>query len=149
MASRSAAVAAAEQVTIEALAGTPLTVGGERVQVGRLTANQWIAFSRWALRITAQMSTANLLETADAIREQGTAIDLAAVVQTVLPALEEPPLIELYSLLTGLDEEHCRATFDLVEFLDVVTAVGERNDPARIAAAFTRAARGWRSRSQS
>lgn len=139
---RSAALAAVSERPVESvLEGTPLTVGGRTVTVGKLTLDQWTALTLLAFE-TLTASNVPLPKSkaeAEEMAERAENISLPQLIR----GLNAEAIARLYAILTDEPEDFLRETFDMVEFLDVLGAVGEHIRLREIASAFRRVVKRW------
>jgi len=140
---RSATLERVEALPIERFGGRLCMVGGKPCHVGKLSINQWLALSRFIAKAVSHLKI-DSIEEARNIDKGG----WSETIQAVLPLLSEDLFVELYATMTDLPEQHLLDTFDMVEFLEVVDAIGEHNDVQQIIASFGTAAKRWSSQSR-
>lgn len=132
--------ASALPTTLESVSGIPVQVAGQRVFIKKLSLEQWVDLTKVAMESFAKMDDKGRDNAKAALKK---AAEPKNEVGTLLQALNAETIAGLYSVVTGIDAKTLRETFSMAEFLNVIAALRETGELNEIAAAFSRAVKGW------
>lgn len=162
----SEALAAVQSQTLEALSGTPVTIDGEVIHVGKLCINQLVALSHFGVKLWKVVGSSGLEPVlsemmkvqpeAPADEDAGTkaeraardkaAMDAAltrvsgmAVLDSVLEVLTAEQIGGLFGIVLDMDTEWCCTHIGLPDMMRIGEAVAEHNEVATLFAYFNRA----------
>lgn len=146
-AERSEVVADVAATSSERLKGKEITIDGERLMIGKLGLNQWIGLTRVGAKFLARVdkeTLSTLLAQGEALKANpaaGGGRDIASLIEKVLDVLEPELIAQLLGVMVDKPAKWVNEHFDLADFVNALTAVFEVNDPMRIWASFSQAAK--------
>lgn len=162
----SEALAAVEAQTLEALSGTPVTIDGEVIHVGKLCINQLVALSHFGVKLWKVVGSSGLepvlsemmkvqpeapadedaVTKAERAARDKAAMDAAltrvsgmAVLDSVLEVLTAEQIGGLFGIVLDRDTEWCCTHIGLPDMMRIGEAVAEHNEVATLFAYFNRA----------
>jgi hypothetical protein len=129
---------------IEKLIGTYVQVGGQQILVGPLGLGQTLGLAHVVAGASLRMTGEQRGQLASAAGALGNKDQ--ANIMAIMALLDQDTIGALYGCFIDRPKDWCIHHFRLTEFLQVIDAVGEWNDPNEIVALFRKVVDRWRPR---